>query len=75
MYKSKGLVDQFSQIHPFTYMGRSYYLTDAKVLNPATNTTDNHILLTDGSFTPITLLPFKLPEHLAHLSNFSAPSI
>ena len=36
---------------------------------------DHHILLCDGSYTPITLLPIEIPEYLGNMQNFSAPSI
>ena len=67
MYQSKGLVDSFGQMHQFMYEDRYYHITDVKVFNETSNYTDNYILLCDGSFTPITLLPFDLPEHLGQM--------
>ena len=57
------------------YDDRYYFITEAKVLNETSGYLDNHILLCDGSFTPITLLPIDLPAHLGNMQNFSAPSI
>jgi len=75
MYQSKGLVDSFGQMHQFMYDDKYYFITEAKVLNETSNFVDNHIPLCDGSFTPITLLPIEIPEHLGNMQNFSAPSI
>jgi len=75
MYKSKGLVDSFGQMHQFMFDDRYYFITEAKVLNTTSNNLDNHILLCDGSYTPITLLRFELPEYLGGKQNFSSPSI
>lgn len=77
MYLSKGMLDSFGQLHRFMYEDRYYYLTDAKVLNTEGNqtTTTNYLMLCDGSYTPLTLLPIELPSHLGQMSNFSAPSI
>lgn len=46
------------------YEDKYYFLTEAKVLNTTTNNTDYHILLSDGSFTPITLLNIEIPTYL-----------
>ena len=74
MFLSKGMIDQFGPLHKFVYSDKQYFLTDAKVLNPVTNNTDSHLLLCDGSFTPISLLPIELPNHLGKMANFSSPS-
>lgn len=75
MYQSKGLEPQFGQMHQFMFDDKYYFLTEAKVFNTSSNYLDNHILLCDGSFTPITLLPIEIPYHLGQMQNFSAPSI
>lgn len=62
-------------MHQVMYEDKKYYITSAKVLNETSNYMDNHILLCDSSFAPITLLPFNLPGHLGGMTNFSAPSI
>ena len=57
------------------YEDKYYFITEAKVLNETSGYLDNHILLCDGSYTPITLLPIEIPGHLGGMQNFSAPSI
>lgn len=77
MYLSKGMVDSFGQLHRFMYKDRYYYLTDAKVEKTEGNTTSttSYLMLCDGSYTPLTLLPIELPSHLGQMTNFSSPSI
>ena len=76
MYLSKGMLDNFGQLHRFIYKDRYYFLTDAQVRHQDGNSSyiTNHLMLCDGSYTPLTLLPIDLPSHLSTMTNFSAPS-
>lgn len=73
MYQSKGLVDSFGPMHQFMFDDRYYFITEAQVLNSTSGHMDNHILLCDGSYTPITLLQIEIPEYLGDKQNFSSP--